>query len=114
VVSNQIYDMEKEELKKHLSFLKRTLDDFKKKEQHFLHGNTSKIRKRALTYLEIYLKRFEKYVTENNELYKLLTSNNGADDAIEISWDELNSIQYFSRVMPIALKKVEGILSEME
>jgi hypothetical protein len=106
--------MEKEELKKHHLFLKRILDEFNEKEQHFVHGKSSKIRKRALTYMETYLKRFERYVKENNELFKLLTSKNGTDDAIEISWDELNSIQYFSRVMPIALKKMEAVLSEGE
>jgi len=101
--------MEKEELIKHQQILERILNDFLDKEQHYIHGKSSKIRKRALTYMESYLKRFERYVTENKELYALLTADKVKEDDKVIIWEEINSIQYFSRIMPFALEKIEAV-----
>jgi len=101
--------MTKERLEQHYNFLKRTYEDFLLREGNYKHGKNAKNRKEALRYLEIILIRFDSYVMQDIELYKLLTSKNGTDYNRAIIWDEFKSIQYFSRDMHEALITIEGI-----
>jgi hypothetical protein len=106
--------MTKDKLQKHYTFLEKTLSDFLKKEKFYINGKSSKIRKRSLVYLNVYITRFKKYVTDDIEIYNLLTGEKETETERAALWDEISSVQSFGKEMTKALKKTEQMLSEME
>ncbi len=105
--------MTKKELQKHYTFLEKSLNEFLTKEVFYLNGPNTKIRKRALVYLNVYITRFKKYVSKDIELYKFLTGEKETDTEKAALWDEISSVQSFSENMTKVLKKMKLKISEL-
>ena len=98
--------MDKEKLIKLLKFLDETYSEYLDYENDYKYGSNKKNRDNGLRKAQNLIQNFSYIIEKDYELYELLTSEQATDYHKAIIWNELVSVQYFSRDLNNAILKV--------
>ena len=98
--------MREEELKVHISRLEELLNEFQYADMQYQTGRNKKIRDKAERDRDLVLDRFQFYVEQDFELYKLLT-NRSNDYHGAIVWEEFVNPRYFENDLREALERIK-------
>jgi len=91
--------MEKDELKKHYTYLNNLLTKFLEGEKENGNGSNETKRKNGLSKMEESLLLFKQYAEHNSELKAFIFAEKYSGSVKEFAWGELCSLTYFGKDM---------------
>lgn len=99
--------MEKEKIKELYEFLELKYKTSIQYEKIYRNGKNQQIRKNGLKDLRFEIDDLEYQAGKNKELFDLILPNQMIEPNKSISYDELLTVQYFTRELEIVLERIK-------